>query len=166
MKLADFLYENSLTPTELRRILGVKCRSTVWRYLTNERKPQPEIMRRIEEATRGRVREADFLDPTPPKCARVIEERNGKERWLLPWSSDRAKDPIPIQAGDSRLSPPVKQALQVLGGRGWYTPRGRFLLDGRQTDLKRLMRAANAELKRRGAKPIPYPGVQHVEDND
>ncbi len=165
MKLADYLFENSVTPTQLRWMLGVKCRSVIWRWLINERIPRTKMMKRIEAMSGGKVTRADFLDPRSPTCARVIIDDHGEEKWLLPWSSDKAQDNSPFESPHSRLSPPVKRALQILDGRAWYTPTGKFLLDGRLSDLKRIMRAANTELNRRGAKPIPYPGVHHPEDD-
>jgi hypothetical protein len=59
---------------------------------------------------------------------------------------------------------PVQRAFRVLNSRVRYTPRGKFLLDGRVTDLKRIMRAANDELRRREQPPIPYPGVHPIGD--
>jgi hypothetical protein len=56
MKLADYLYENSMTPQQFRRMLGVKSRSTMWRWLINDRIPQPQMAKRIEALTGGKVR--------------------------------------------------------------------------------------------------------------
>jgi len=160
MKLADYLYENSMTPGLLRRKLGVTNRSTVWRWLAGERIPQPEMMLKIERLTDGRVTLSDFLDPTPPRCANVVVDERGRKKWVLPWSPGwrdprRPKEP----PRSDRLSEPVLQGLRSLGGRAWYTPRGVFLLDGRKVSLKRLMEAANEARAARGEPRIPYPGV-------
>ena len=97
MKLADYLYENSMTPGQLRRMLGVKNRSTIHRYLLGERVPNPETMLKIAKLTRHQVGLADFLDPSPPGCARF----NKAER------DRRAANPrYPEQALDAeRLAP-------------------------------------------------------------
>lgn len=163
MKLADYLYENSMTPQQFRRMLGVQSRSTMWRWLINERIPQPQMTKRIESLTGGAVRREDFLDPTPPRCARVVTNPSGKTRWLLPWSPGYVKCRKPVHGRIKPFSPPVQRALCVLNGRVWITTRGRFILDGRQVDLSRVMRAANDDLKRRGQPPIPYPGIEPLD---
>lgn len=181
MKIADFLYENSMTPGQLRTMLGVKNRSTIHRYLLGERVPNPETMLKIVKLTRYQVGLADFLDPSPPKCAKVVEDEHGVPRILLPWSPDYPRDdddPLDVRSpgspgprgrpgfpGDPRapdddeLSRPVRRAMRLLEGRAVFTRSGTFLLDGRVRDLKDIMRAANAALAARGEPPIPYPGV-------
>lgn len=166
MKLADFLFENSMTPKQLRRMLGVQSRSTMSLWLLNERIPQPRMMKKIEELTGGQVRREDFLDPSPPNCARVVTDRHGRKRWRLPWSPKRTKKFKPCDPRLAQFSPPVQRALKVLKKRVWITAKGRLLLDGRITDLKRVMRAANDELRRRGQPPIPYPGVEPLDDEN
>lgn len=165
MKLADWLYDNSVTPSQLRRMLGVKCRSTVWRYLTDERVPNSRTAQRIIEITGGEVQLADFLDPSPPECLVAVTDDDGEERLVLPWSplapaGGGNGDDDDDDSEHRRLSHPVKRALSVLDGRAWFTPSGVFLLDGKPVDLKRVMQAANDVLRRRGEPPIPYPGVE------
>jgi len=163
MKLADYMYEQQLTPSDLRRLLRIQSRETLWRYLKNERIPQPQVLLLIEELTKGRVRLQDFLDPSLPKCAKKIVDRFGREKVVLPGSKDWPGDPIPVYTvGTEDLSPPVRRAFEVLGNRVKYT-KGKFFLDGRLSDLRRIMRAANEELRRRGEPPIPYPGVEPLE---
>lgn len=166
MTLADFLYENSLSPAWLRRALAVKHRSTVWRWLTGERIPNPKTIARIEDLTSGVVTMHDFLDPSPPKCMRVITDKDGNEKSVLPWSpeADRARA-YELDERTSRLSPPILRALRVLNGRAWYTPRGRMLLDGRVCDFRALVRAANEVLRGQGKPPIKYPGVDPIDDD-
>jgi hypothetical protein len=161
MKLADWSYDNSITPAQLRRMLGVQCRSTVWRWLTNERIPQPPMMRKIEELTGGQVTLKDFLDPRPPACARWVTCADGTRRMRLPWSPDYGDDggPPENEEDDDGFSIPVRRALRVLGDRARFTRRGTFLLDGRVTDLRRLVKKANELLKARGLPPIRYPGA-------
>lgn len=159
MKLADYLYENSMTPSQLRTMLGVKNRSTIHRYLLGERVPNPETMLKITRLTRFQVGLADFLDSSPPNCARIVDDEHGVPRIVLPWSPDYRKDDhTPSSSGDP-LTGPVQRAIDLLEGRARFTPRGVFLLDGRVCDLKDIMRAANRVLESRGEQPIPYPGV-------
>lgn len=155
-KLADWLFENSTTPGQLRRMLGVPTRSTINRLLTGQRRPGPELLAKIEALTKGEVSAADFEDPSPPRCARLVRRPDGSVRVVLPWSPDAEPEP----AASDRLSPPLLRAIEVLDGRAWYTPKGRFLLDGRISDPKRIVAAANAVLRSQGKPPIPYPGVE------
>lgn len=184
----------------MRWMLGVKSRSTVLRYLSGERMPSPDRMRRIHQVTDGRVTVADFLDPAPPKCVRVVIDRKGEPRHVYPWtelelarersSNDNHRSPpttsIPPYSGPPSsvqqfLNPPKKpnqlqqsedpeewpygplrRAIGVLGPRVRHTRRGRFLLDGRVTDPKRIVIAANRVLRSKGECPIPYPGVDSL----
>lgn len=172
MKLADHLYYTTrLTPTRFRQMLGGTriTRSGMHRYLRNERIPRPDIMVAITRVTGGAVQLEDFLDPSPPKCARFVIREDGTQRMVLPWSPDwedaEDLDADPTEPGfehaqDADELPPVDRALRTLGSRARLTPRGHYLLDGRVTDIRRLIRAANAVLLRTGQPPIRYPGVE------
>lgn len=155
MKLADWLFDNSVSPGAMRSRLGVS-RTAIHRYLTHKRIPQPRMLQRIITLTGGQVQLADFLDPEPPRCVRVEMKKDGSTRWVLPWSEDYDTD----EPRSERLSPPLTRALAALDGRAWFTPSGTFLLDGRVSDPKRLVMAANAALLAQGKPPIAYPGVQ------
>ncbi|PCI11344.1 hypothetical protein COB72_01155 [bacterium] len=135
-------------------------RSTLQRYLTNQRIPQPLILQKIIELTGGQVQLADFLDGTPPKCAKVIKRPDGTVRWVFSWSNA-----VPEQSEmySSRLSPSLVKAIAVLNGRAWYTPKGRFLLDGRISDPKRIVSAANIILREKDQPIINYPIVESIE---
>ncbi|UYV13482.1 MAG: hypothetical protein NCW75_04155 [Phycisphaera sp.] len=149
-----------MTPSQLRRMLGVQRRSTVWRYLTGERIPQPQTLQRIQDLTDQEVVLEDFLDPSPPRCARTITGADGCHRMVLPWSPDYP-DEDPTAANDQGpLSLPVLRALDVLGARAQFTRTGVFLLDGRSSDVRRIVRTANEVLRRRGEPTIAYPGVE------
>jgi len=156
---------NQVTLREMQRRLGIESRETFHRYYYDRRIPQPRMLAKIEEVTGGQVRLQDFLDPTPPKCAKKIIDANGHERIVLPGSRDYpGAEVAPYSATTDGLSPPVQRAFRVLAGRAAYTRKtGNFFLDGRLSDLRRIMRAANEELKRRGEPPIPYPGVEPLE---
>ncbi|MGP1346168.1 MAG: hypothetical protein ACTS3F_05795 [Phycisphaerales bacterium] len=190
MKLADYLDQNELTPGELRRLLGVKSRSTVMRYLSGERKPSPGIMDRINELTGGMVTPMDFHDPAPPRCAKIVMGPNGEPRLVLPWTSyqppnQHANDahgmPVPLYSVSLRAraarrkmmgslpdpdawpSPPLREAMRVLGSRVKVSKRGGFLLDGRLTDTRGVVAAANTWLRANDRPTIPYPGVEPLE---
>ena len=159
MKIADWLFENSRTPQEIRLILGVS-RSTLQRYLTNQRIPQPHILQKIIEATNGQVQLVDFQDPTPPKCAKVIKRPDGTVRWVFSWSN-AVPERSPMYS--SRLGQPLVKAIAVLNGRAWYTPKGRFLLDGRISDPKRIVVEANEILREQDQSILNYPTVEPIE---
>jgi len=141
MKLADWLFENSMTPGQLRRMLGGVNRSTVHRYLMNTRIPRPEMMRRILRITQNRVTLMDFLDGRAPECAVLIKNSGEEEKFVLPWSPEyQAARTVPHQS--ERLTSPVHRAIYALEGRARFTPRGAFLLDGRISDPKRVVEVA------------------------
>lgn len=165
MKLADWLHVRGLTPEQLRSMLGVAKRSTVNRYLSHQRVPQPKTLMKIIELTEGAVTLADFMDAEPPDCAAVILDEDDNEKWVFPWSRGDEHHEAALAAvraepdAGSRLSNPLALALRTLDGRARMTPRGRFLLDGRPSDARRVVQAANAILEDRGEPPIPYPGT-------
>ena len=162
MKLADWLFENSITPGQLRRMLGGVNRATVHRYLMDLRVPRPDLLDKIESITKGDVRLRDFLDPKAPDCARIVKTPSGDERFVLPWSKAWAHaDEPPHQS--SRLTAPVQRAIYALEGRAWFTPSGTFLLDGRVSDPKRIVARANEVLAEQRKPLIAYPGVHLAE---
>lgn len=175
MKLADFMHAFSITPQQLRTMLGVKSRSTVLRYISGERLPTPDLMRRIEELSGGAVTLDDFIDPEPPKCVRVVIDRQGNEHTVYPWTVLETRPKRRVAANDNRPprpkaekaddwpSPPLRRALDILGSRARLSTRGGFLLDGRLTDTRSVIRAANAVLRSRNQPPIVYPGVEPLE---
>ena len=158
-KLSDWLHDINRTPQEIRLILGVS-RSTLQRYLTNQRVPLSHILQKIIELTDGQVQLADFLDEAPPKCAEIIKRPDGSERWIFPWSNA-----VPEQSEmySSRLSPSLVKAIAVLNRRAWYTPKGKFLLDGRISDPKRIVTSANIVLQEQNQPIINYPTVEPIE---
>lgn len=164
MKLSDWLFENSMTPRQLRVMLGVKNRSTLHRWMTNERIPAPRVLQKIIEITKGEVQLEDFLDPNPPIHAREEKRPDGSLKWILPWSLDAGRNEQEPRPTLPRLSPPLLRAIDALGGRAWYTPSGKFLLDGRLSDPKRLVTAANEILRERGGPTIKYPIVEPIHD--
>lgn len=64
MKLQDWLTETETSTTRLAELVGVS-QSTVWRWVQGKMVPDMERMRRVAEATDGRVMPNDFMD-TPP----------------------------------------------------------------------------------------------------
>lgn len=168
MKLADWLHARSMTPEQLRRMLGVKQRSTVMRYLTGDRTPSLELIQLILEITEEQVTLADFLDTSPPQCAEVVTDAKGEPRLVFPWSRGERQDAAYQRMMDSppegdRLSDPVTKAIEVLGGRARFTKRGVFLLDGQLSDARRVVAEANRILRAEGQPLIAYPGVHRRE---
>ncbi|MEQ9617045.1 MAG: hypothetical protein RLN60_03320 [Phycisphaerales bacterium] len=168
MKLADYLYENAMTPSHCRRLLGVKHRSTMLRWLTGDRVPSRAMCDRISLLTNNHVRRKDFYDPAPPKCAIIVHETDGETPTVvLPWSpqyEELKRREEEIDQTDASLSPAIQRAIRVLNGRAVFAPTGRFLLDGRQVDLKRVVQEANDNLTNHGEAPIPYPNVSPLHE--
>ncbi len=162
MKLADWLFMQSLTPGQLRRMLGVD-RATVHRYLVNKRVPRPDLLNEIERITGGRVTLADFRDPSLPHCAVVVNDNEGGERTLLPWSPEYELA-VEGRHQSTRLAAPVQRAIYALDGRAWFTPSGTYLLDGRISDPRRIVAKANEVLRQQGKPLICYPGVHPLPD--
>ena len=77
MKLADYMYKHGITPAQLRRMLGVRSRATISRYLSGDRIPSHKIRLKIQRLTNGQVTLEDLLDTSPPKCAIVVEMPGG-----------------------------------------------------------------------------------------
>lgn len=169
-KLADWLLRERLTPEQLRRMLGVKNRSTVMRWLTGARVPGAEMLQKINDITQGEVTIEDFLDPSPPKCAEVILDLAGNPKLVFPWTPGREvqaeaykKVRTEPREGD-RWSDPITKAMEVLGNRVRFTKRGLFLLDGRVTDARGVVREANKVLDAFGRPQLPYPGVKGTDE--
>jgi hypothetical protein len=164
MKLADYLYQQRLTPTEFRRILGVPNRSTFQRYLHGEHIPRPRTLQKIIDSTDGQVALADFLDPTPPDCALIRHRPDGSTRWVLPWSPEYLDENGGDDEHDDRFIEPVHRALFALGTRAKELLSGIYEIDGRRTDTRGLVAAANRVLRSHGQPTIRYPGVENGDD--
>ncbi len=183
------MYQTGLTPGQLRVMLGIKSRTTIHRYLRGERTPVGSILRRIEELSGGLVTLADFLDPEPPACVRVVIDRFGQRHTAFPWtnveqrrprraandnhpsgsaglgappgaSPPAGRGPLGMSGADPWPSRPLRTALDELGSRVRPSVRGNFLLDGRQVDARKVVAEANRLRTLRGHPPIPYPGVE------
>ncbi|WP_017979869.1 hypothetical protein [Sphingomonas melonis] len=61
MTLADFLSEHELSYAAFGRMIGTKYARTVERYAKGQQPPNPEMLRRIYEATAGVVTPNDFF---------------------------------------------------------------------------------------------------------
>jgi hypothetical protein len=165
MKLADYLHKNGLTPADLRRMLGHRNGNTIGRYLRGERIPEPYTLQRIITFTKGGVQLEDFLDESPPECATRITLPDGKPRLVFPWTGrDADLDASFLAAnedvdGDEDPPLPVRKAMAVLGARVNRRPDGTFFLDGRPSDARQVVMAANRLLYTWGKEQIPYPGL-------
>jgi transcriptional regulator with XRE-family HTH domain len=67
MKLAHYMSSRGIRPTDLAREIGVS-HSAVIRWRDEKRIPEPEMMRRLLDATKGLVQPNDFFD-IPDLCA-------------------------------------------------------------------------------------------------
>lgn len=61
MRLAEYLAQEGMTQADFARKIGQE-QATIARYCTGKRTPQPEVMRKIVQATRGQVQPNDFYD--------------------------------------------------------------------------------------------------------
>jgi transcriptional regulator with XRE-family HTH domain len=59
MRLAKYLTEKSLTSVDFAKKIGVSGES-IRRYLRGDRRPSPEVMKRIARRTNGEVTANDF----------------------------------------------------------------------------------------------------------
>lgn len=169
MKLADWMHTHHLTPGQLRRMLGVKSRSTVTRWITGERTPSARLLNEIRDLSGGAVTRDDFFDPRPPGCLRLIADRAGRVREVYPWTEIELHFPQTgggpreaAWAGDAEdvwPSPPLQKALDTLHGRARVTGAMEFLFDGRRIDARRLVAEANRVREKHNLPPIAYPGV-------
>jgi len=169
MKLADWLYDYCMTPQVLRKRLRVTHRSTVHKWIYGDRVPRPEYILKIEALSGGQVTLADFLDPTPPKCATVVTLANGKTKWVLPWSRTTEEELESIHEPEidhDEVSPPLRRALATLGHRALELSYGIYRVDGRPTDTAGMVRAANQTLHRNGQEQISFPGVKKIGGGD
>ena len=163
MKLADWLFESNVAPEQLRRMLGVRSRTTIHRYLTGERTPRSRVILKISEITCGRVQLADFLDEVPPRCATVVQIE-GRTKLVFPWTERGGRIEAAERAAgrdpETWPSPPLAAAIETLGTRVRVTRSGRFLLDGRISDARRVVREANAIRSELGQPEVDYPVVR------
>lgn len=164
MKLADYLFNSGLAPSDVQGELGIMSRSTMYRYLTGERRPRREMMQRIQDLTNGKVTAADFRDRQLPECAVVIRSPQGVLTPVLPWSTRDGRLEAARRSSweepandDSPLGKQLTRALWVLSPRARYLGGDRFVLDHCWVDARRVVEAANLHLLSRGLDPIQYP---------
>ena len=73
MNLKSYLDREKLSVAEFARTAGFRSRQVVHSYLSGERFPTPENLKRIREATGGAVTADDFVDqhtaPAPEAAA-------------------------------------------------------------------------------------------------
>lgn len=73
MKLADYLKANGIPASRFRRLLNLRDRSTLWRWLNGSRVPRPDRLRQIEYLTNGQVTAEDFQAPALSPEAAIHE---------------------------------------------------------------------------------------------
>lgn len=166
MKLETYLIAQQLSPAEFARQLGVRSRTTIHRYLSGERQPSPQILHRIETVTLGQVTAEDFA---------ANDNDEGEERMPPPWAKKTSSiNTLGEQAflsmvrewdAAQTLSPPVQKAIDVLGARvSVDASQSHFKLDGRPSDLRLIISAANAILTLRQEPLVHYPMVNPIHD--
>ena len=167
MKLADWLFESNVTPEQLRRMLGVRSRTTIHRYLTGERTPRKEVVLKIAEITCGRVQLIDFVDSGPPQCAtRVLID--GKTRLVFPWTDRGGRLEIAQKAEqgspDRWPSPPLAAAIQTLGTRAHLERT--IATEALSGTIRRQQEAAGGEFVTIDARALPPPKRNQPEAAD
>ncbi len=165
MKLADYLHRHRLTPSTLRRDLGVRSRATVLRYLTGERIPEPRILQKIIDITQGHVQLTDFLSDDLPECAVRVVLTCGSTRLVFPWTNRNAELDASLFADEEDDDSPslaLQKAVAILGSRVQRRSSGMYVVDGRMTDVRGVIQAANRLLKLWGKPTIAYPGVANI----
>lgn len=60
MDLNEFLNERDIKPLDFAKLIGVKGKATIYRYLNGTSIPGPSTMDRIYEVTEGLVTANDF----------------------------------------------------------------------------------------------------------
>ncbi|CAO4179026.1 helix-turn-helix domain-containing protein [Methylorubrum populi] len=73
MKLADYLSEAEIRPAAFAERIGV-TRQTLWRYVSGDRRPEWDVLERIQAATGGHVTPNDFLEGAATSLAEVASE--------------------------------------------------------------------------------------------
>lgn len=66
MKLNEFLAEKQIPVSVFAQRIGVRNARTVYRYLSGDRRPSPDIMRNIFRETGGMVTPIDFYGDLVP----------------------------------------------------------------------------------------------------
>ncbi|MEN3212269.1 helix-turn-helix transcriptional regulator [Methylorubrum populi] len=70
MKLADYLSEVDIRPAAFAERIGV-TRQAMWRYVSGDRRPEWDVLERIQAATDGHVTPNDFLSSEAPARPRT-----------------------------------------------------------------------------------------------
>jgi DNA-binding transcriptional regulator YdaS (Cro superfamily) len=65
MHIETYLIKNKLESSKFAELIGVSYQS-VYKYITGERRPRPNILAKISEATGGQVTANDFYNLTKP----------------------------------------------------------------------------------------------------
>ncbi|MDP0500858.1 MAG: hypothetical protein Q7P63_12245 [Verrucomicrobiota bacterium JB022] len=160
MKLSEYLILNRIAPASFAKQVGLRSRTSIHRYLSGERFPNPEVMARITTSTGGTVTAEDFQYPLPDN------DNDADYPWSREWQEElRRCDHVFRQmlrekAEWDTLSPPVRRAVNILGNRVQMDVSERhFRLDGRPAGARDIVRLANRFLSESGLETIKYPGV-------
>ena len=61
MKLIDYMTSNSIAPEDMAELIGEVSASGVRKWMSGDRVPRPEQMRKISRVTSGLVQPNDFV---------------------------------------------------------------------------------------------------------
>lgn len=179
MQLREYLKQYHLGAAQFARMLGVKSRMTVYRYLRGERIPSAEMMKKIVALTDGLVQPNDFFtvdQPITRSYRQMMESdlvRVEKRIGILGSVCGAAGvqigyGPDQIESGwtdfDQRLDDlgvpeSLQMAVKILMPDLQIINSEKFRYRGRVLNPKDLVLCANRHLMEKGQSLIPYPGV-------
>ena len=175
MKLLTYLHLHNLTIVEFAYRAQIKSRTSVYRYLTGQRKPTASVMMRIIEATQGQVGPEDFTeiegdqeklrtDIKNLKRSRASMEDHFGVRCLVAkeWDKAAVDKYLKSQKSNDNFSYPIWYALQILSERASQLQNDQFMLDGNKCGAAKIVEAANVMLSTQGKTKIAYPGVNTI----
>ncbi len=173
MQLKHYLRIHNLSPAQLADKLGMKYKSSIYRYLSGSRIPSLRILEMIETVTQGMVTAQDFA--TSANQYKSASSKTNKTMMYSLFSSNFCKfiedaklETPPINqkiAANENIGYPIWRAKQVLRFRLYVDKRTSALyLNGRKSTPKQVVAAANQILISEQKTAIPYPGLSPIPD--
>lgn len=152
MTLGEYLHQHNIRAEDFGHLIGLKSRSSIFRYLSGKRRPHKAIIDKITQATLGAVKASDFR----PKCSveREHRKRAASSAYLLRQMMNEPAEGL-------GPSPVMRKAMQILKDRiPLKQKKGGFYVDNRPISIKTLISQANAVLAEEGKPALFYPGVR------